>query len=517
MPDPFPEYEQHDAVALAGLVRSGEMTATEIVETAIHRLETRNPAINAVVSFRLDAARADAARADAARADAARVDAAQSNPGSSGDAPLAGVPFLIKDLTPEKGEPVSYGSVFFRDFVGDVTPESILRFRRAGLISLGRTNTPEFGLLPTTEPVLHGPTRNPWSLEHSAGGSSGGSAAAVAAGIVPMAHASDGGGSIRIPASACGLFGLKPTRGRIPARPASASDHLSVSFAVSRSVRDSAALLDAMAGPLPGSPLLPMPPTGRWSDVLGEDPPPLRIAVTRHTLDGTPVHPECASAVLDTADLLESLGHRVEEAQPDLDGLTVTEAFLAWWKALPEAAFRAILATAEQQPGGRALRRLLGDLRAMRTISRLDRRRSGDPSFEPFTWALVERSIDMTPGELLNATAVLQEATYTLGEFLTGYDLWLTPTLGEPVKRIGELDQTQPFDEFEEALGRYVPFTPLANFAGLPACSVPLGHDRSGLPIGSHFVGRHGDEATLLQLSAQLERARPWAHLRPGG
>jgi len=498
MSEPFPEYEQHDAVALADLVRRGEMTATEIVDTAIHRLETRNPAINAVVSQRLDAARDQAAAV---------------RPGSSGDdAPFAGVPFLIKDLTPEQGEPVTYGSVFFRDFVGDLTPESILRFRRAGLISLGRTNTPEFGLLPTTEPILHGPTRNPWSLEHSSGGSSGGSAA----GIVPMAHASDGGGSIRIPASACGLFGLKPTRGRIPARPASASDHLSVSFAVSRSVRDSAALLDAVAGPLLGSPSLPMPPRGRWSDVLGQDPPPLRIAVTRHALDGTPVHPECAAAVLDTADLLESLGHHVEEARPGLDGVTVTEAFLAWWKALPEAAFRAILATAEQQPGGRALRRLLGDLRAMRTISRLDRRRSGDPSFEPFTWALVERSIDMTPGELLNATAVLQEATYTLGEFLTGYDLWLTPTLGEPVKRIGELDQTLPFDEFEETLGRYVPFTPLANFAGLPACSVPLGHDRSGLPIGSHFVARHGDEATLLQLSAQLERVRPWAHRRPG-
>jgi Asp-tRNA(Asn)/Glu-tRNA(Gln) amidotransferase A subunit family amidase len=330
-----------------------------------------------------------------------------------------------------------------------------------------------------------------------------------------MAHASDGGGSIRIPASACGLVGLKPTRGRIPARPPAAADHLSVAFCVSRSVRDSAALLDAVAGPLPGSAFTPASPDTTYRRLAGIDPPRLRIAFTRHTLTGEPVHPECASAVLHTADLLESLGHVVEEARPELDGEAVTEAFLAWWKAMPEAAFRMILATADQQTAGRALRRMLGDLRAMRTIARIDRRRSGTDAFEPFTWALVERSVDMTPGELLTATATLQSATYAFGDFLTGFDLLLTPTLGEPTKRIGEIDQTLPFDEFEAGLARYVPFTPLANFTGFPAVSVPLWWDRAGVPLGSHLIGRHADEATLFQVCGQLERAQPWFDRRP--
>ncbi len=494
--DPFPEYEAYDALALAALVRSGRMSALELVEAAAHRIERTNSAINAVISLRLDAARRHAAS-------------------WTGDAPFGGVPFLIKDLTPEAGEPLGMGSVFFRDYRADLTPEVIHRFRRAGLNSLGRTNTPEFGLLPTTEPALYGPTRNPWDLDHSSGGSSGGAAAAVAAGIVPMAHASDGGGSIRIPASACGLFGMKPTRGRVPLYPPVPSDFVSTSFCVSRSVRDSAALLDAVSGYVPGARFTAPPPRAPYRDHAAVDPPPLRVAFTVHDFTGQPVHADCAAAVSNTVFLLEALGHHVEEARPTLDGDAVAAAFLTWWKAMPQAGFLQILDVVEQRTGGKALRRILGDVRTMRAVARLDKRRGGRDSFEPFTLALVDKALDLTPGDVLLATTTLQAASYTLGEFLTEYDVLLSPTLGAPPKRIGEIDQTIPFDDLEDDLGRYVPFTPIANFSGFPAMSVPLAWNEAGLPIGSHFVGRHGDEAMLFQLAGQLERAHPWFDKRP--
>ncbi len=492
----MPEYADCDATALANLVAAGEVTPSELIESAVRRLESVNPTLNAVVSTRFDAARREAETVGT-------------------DGAFGGVPFLIKDLTPEEGEPLTLGSVFFRDYRGEVTPEVVLRFRRAGLISLGRTNTPEFGLLPTTEPVLHGATRNPWHLEHSTGGSSGGAAAAVAAGIVPMAHASDGGGSIRIPASACGLFGMKPSRGRIPMYPPAAADFVSTSFCVSRSVRDSARLLDAVAGGLPGARFTPAGADRPYEESAQVDPPPLRIAFSTRDFHGDPVHPECAAAVSNTVFLLEELGHRVEEASPTLDRDATVAAFLDWWKAMPQAGFMLILQAVERRTGGKALRRLLGDVRTMRAVARLDRRKSGLDSFEPFTWSLVEQAFAMTAGELLLATNTLQRAAYALGAFLTDYDLLLTPTLGEPPKRIGELDQTKPFDDLEDELGRYVPFTPIANFTGMPAMSVPLAWNAGGLPIGSHFIARPGDETTLFQLAGQLERAHPWLDRRP--
>lgn len=496
MADPFPEYEAHDATALAALVRSGEISSSALVEAAATRIAGVNPMLNAVISTRLDAARREAER-------------------PSGRVPFGGVPFLIKDLTPEAGEPFTLGSVFFRNYRGDVTPEVILRFRRAGLISLGRTNTPEFGLLPTTEPALFGPTRNPWDLDHSPGGSSGGAAAAVAAGIVPMAHASDGGGSIRIPASACGLFGMKPSRGLIPLFPPATSDYVSTSFCVSRSVRDAAALLDAVAGPVPGARFTPPQPRAPYREHAAVDPPPLRVAFTIHDFAGEPVHPDCAAAVSNTVFLLEALGHHVEEAAPELDGAALAEAFLTWWKAMPQAGFLQILDAVEQRRGGKALRRILGDVRTMRAVARIDKRRAGKDPFEPFTLALVERALELTPGDVLLATTTLQAASYALGAFLTEYDILLSPTLGEPPKRIGEIDQTLPFDELEDLLSRYVPFTPIANFSGFPAMSVPLAWNDAGLPIGSHFIGPHGGEALLFQLAGQLERAHPWFGKRP--
>ena len=495
MGKPIPDYETFDACGLAELVAKGEVTPHELIDAAIARIEEIDPHLNAVVSTRFEAARREA-----------------EDPGNG---PFRGVPFLVKDLTPEAGEPVTYGSVFFRDYLGEVTPEIIHRYRRAGLISLGRTNTPEFGLLPVTEPVLHGPTRNPWSLTHSPGGSSGGAAAAVAAGIVPMAHASDGGGSIRIPASACGLFGMKPTRGRVPLHPPAPSDYLSMSFCLSRSVRDSAALLDAVAGHLPGARFTPTPGPASFRRCAEVDPPRLRIAFMIQDFAGRRVHPDCVAAVSNTIFALEELGHEVEEAHPKIDGTAIASAFLDWWKGMPQAAFLQILQVVERQPAGRALRRMLGDLRAMRAVARLDRRRSGRDAFEPFTWALFERAMQSTPGELLMATTTLQEASYVLGDFLTQYDLLLTATLGEPPRLIGQIDQKISFDQFEEDLTRYVPYTPIANFSGFPAMTVPLFWNEGGLPIGSHFVGRQGDEATLFALAGQLERTRPWFDRRP--
>jgi len=496
MADPFPEYESHDATSLAELVRAHQVTPGELVDHAIDRIGQRNPAINAVIRTRFEAARRDAS-------------------GLHGDGSFGGVPFLIKDLIPEEGEPLSLGSVFFRNYRADVTPEIVHRFRRCGLISLGRTNTPEFGLLPTTEPVLHGPTRNPWSLDHSPGGSSGGAAAAVAAGIVPMAHASDGGGSIRIPASACGVFGLKPTRGRIPLYPPGSADFVSTSFCVSRTVRDSAGLLDAVAGHMPGARFTPPAPDGRFVDAAAADPRPLRVAFTVTDFNGEPVHPDCVAAVSNTLFLLEELGHEVEEARPALDGDVIAGAFLTWWKAMPQAGFLQILDVVDQRKAGRALRRLLGDVRTMKALARIDKRRAGRDPFEPFTWELVQQALELTPGDLIQATTALQRASYVLGDFLTTYDMLLTPTLGAPPKRIGELDQRRPFDEFEDELSRYVPFTPIANFAGTPAMSIPLAWNEAALPIGSHFIGRHGDDATLLALAGQLERAHSWFDRRP--
>lgn len=493
----FPEYDEYDATGLAELVARRRMKVTELIDAAVDRMRRSNPIINAVVSSRIEAARA------------AVID--DDPPGGA----FGGVPFLIKDLISEAGEPLTMGSVFLRDFVGQVTPEVVQRFRTAGLVSLGRTNTPEFGLLPTTEPVLHGPTRNPWSLDHSAGGSSGGAAAAVATGIVPMAHASDGGGSIRIPASACGLFGVKPSRGRVPQYPPISADFVSTSFCVSRSVRDSARLLDAVAGPVPGARFTPPPSPTSYVAAAASDPPRLRVAFMRHDFRGEPVHQDCAAAVSNTVFLLEELGHDVEEAKPKLDGDAIVDAFLTWWKSMPQAGFLLILDAVEQRTAGKALRRLLGDARTMKAVARLDKRRSGLDGFEPFTWALVERALQMTPGDLLLATNTLQQFAYDLAAFMADYDVLLTPTLGEPPKRIGELDQSTPFDEFEDELSRYVPFTPIANFTGFPAMSVPLAWNELGLPIGSHFMGRPGSDDVLFALAGQLERARPWFARRP--
>jgi Asp-tRNA(Asn)/Glu-tRNA(Gln) amidotransferase A subunit family amidase len=492
----FAEYADYDAIGLADLVRLGEVTASDLVETAIARVEELNPRLNAVIAKHYDSARRLAA----------------SGPPAG---PFRGVPFLIKDLAFVAGEVASLGSVFFRDFTPDVSSEYIRRVLAAGFIPIGRTNSSEFGLLPTTEPVLHGPTRNPWNTEHSAGGSSGGAAAATAAGIVPMAHASDGGGSIRIPASACGVFGLKPSRGRMPRFPASAADYLSLDLAVSRSVRDSAALLDATHGEVPGGAYRVPPPEGSFLDAVATDPEPMTIAFAFDDFRGRRVDSECVRAVESVVATLEGAGHRLVEASPAVDGQSLAEAFLVVWESMAEGIFGLILDEASKRRSARVLRRLLGDWRTMKLIARIDQRKAGQPAFEPFTWRLANNSRRRTPALLEAAKTELQRVSHAVGAFLEEHDMHLTPALGLPPLRLGAIDQEAKWDEVIEQLFDYVAFTPVANFSGLPAMSVPTHWTGSGLPVGTHFAGRHGAEADLLSLAGQLERAMPWWPRRP--
>lgn len=493
----FSGYHEFDAVGLADLVARKEVHPTELLAAAAARLAAVNPVVNAVVWDRVEVATSEAR--DGVR------------PGS-----FAGVPILIKDLVVEQGVPVTFGSVFFRAYVGDVTSEFRHRIDEAGFIDLGRTNTPEFGLLPTTEPTLHGPTRNPWDLSRSAGGSSGGAAAAVASGIVPLAQASDGGGSIRIPASATGLFGLKPSRGRNPRSPGSPVDYLSSEHAVTRTVRDSAAFLDAVHGAVPGDRYWAPPPSAAFAAAVDRDPPQLTIAFSVHDFRGDRVHPDCEAAVRETVGVLEELGHDVVEASPAVDGATMAEAFVEVWAALAANAFGLVLDGATQRfPAVRRLRRLAGDQATMRIIARMDKRSSGLPAFEPFTFELADRSSRRSQADLMSAEAALQTIAHRIGAFLTHHDLLLTPVLGSPPVPLGHFDQNLPWEELIERIYRYVAFTPLGNFAGLPAMSVPLHWTADDLPVGSHFLGRFGAEETLLSLAGQLEQARPWRDRRP--
>lgn len=466
-----------DAMALATLVRRGEVSPLELVEAAIERIERLNPTLNAVVTPMYELARQSAARHPA-------------------DAPFAGVPFLLKDLGASyAGVRMTGGSAFLRDYVDDQDSELVARQKRAGLIILGKTNTPELGQSPTTEPALFGPCRNPWDLARTTGGSSGGAAAAVAAGMVPMAHANDGGGSIRIPASCCGLFGLKPTRARNPRGPdyGEMGWGLGVDHAVTRSVRDSAALLDATSGPREGNlrePYWASPPARPFLREVGADPGRLRIAFTTQAPTGVPVHPDCAAAVHDAAALCADLGHEVDEGAPPIDGQMWVEAFTTLWSANCAATV---------------------DGWAQRTG------RAPTPDlFEPFTWALQETGRRHSGPECLLAMQYLQRGALDVARFLLEHDLWLTPTLAEPPVPLGTFaaPSQDPLRSFSRGM-EFNPFLPFSNATGQPAMSVPLCWNADWLPIGTHFVARFGDEATLFRLASQLEAARPWADRRP--
>jgi amidase len=449
----------------------------ELVEAAIARIERDNPKLNAVVTPLFDAAR----------------ETAKAMGSFAGSGPFAGVPFLLKDLlSPLAGVPMASGSKFMKDFVPDHDSELVTRLKRAGLIILGKTNTPEFGLQATTEPRLFGPTRNPWDLTRTAGGSSGGSAAAVASGMVPMAHGNDGGGSIRIPASCCGIFGLKPTRARVPLGP-DMGDILSgmvVEGALTRSVRDAAILLDAVSGPAPGDPYAAPPAAAPYGREVETPPGRLRIAFTTGAATGKKPDADCRAAVLDAAKLLTDLGHEVGEQALQVDAERLVHAFMVVWTA--------------------------GAAKAVADAAQTMKREAKPEGFEPLTWALREIGRKYGAVDYLQAVQTFQQISRDVARQFEAVDLWLMPTLAQAPLPIGYLGDTpeDPLRGFFRA-GDFAPFTPLANITGQCAMSVPLYWNGDGLPIGSQFMGRFGDEAVLFRLAAQLEAARPWDKRRP--
>jgi amidase len=457
--DPFARL---DATAQAELVRNRKASPSELIEAAIARIEATNGALNAVTHKLYEAARARAAR-------------------PVGDGAFAGVPFLIKDLLPVAGVPNTSGCQALAGVIGAESPPFVKAFDTAGLIPVGLTNTPEFGLIDVTEPVLYGPTRNPWNLDHSPAGSSGGSGAAVAAGMTPMAHASDGGGSIRLPATNNGLFGLKPSRGRnldagFPAMPFGLPD-LAINHVLTRSVRDSARMLSVVEDP--------ETPLGQVGFVNTPVTKKLRIALVRNGADGRPASPEVDAAILSTATLCEDLGHTVEEADWPFAGGAMIDAFLDEWALLA--------AGAVMQTCG-----------AMGCIADEDH-------FEPWTLALAQKGAALSQERIAEVVKDLNGAAWALEGFLQTYDVLLSPVLRHLPKKIGDHATTLPFQQLWDRVVDNVVYTPLFNVSGSPAMSVPLNWSAGGLPIGSQFAARLGGDATLLGLAYQLETARPWA------
>ena len=470
---PFDEYAKYDAIGLAELVARGEVSPLELLEAAIQRTEAVNPKINAIVLKHYDLARKTIKR-------------------GLPDGPLKGVPFLLKDLGMAlKGTITTNGSVFYEDAAASFDSTLVQRYQKAGLVIFGKTHSPEFGGSPSSESTLFGATHNPWSPEYSAGGSSGGTAAAIAAGIVPIGNASDGGGSIRIPASCCGLFGMKTTRGRVPLGPPDfeSRNGLSVVHAISRTVRDSAALLDVSQGPDFGDPMLPPKQVGAYLKEVGAPVGRLRIALMREPVLPFPVTPECLKAVNDAAKLCESLGHVVEEAKPVLD---VQNLFMSF--GVCSDVVTAMKVAVREQALGRPVKE--GEL-------------------EPITWKRLQRGKTVPAFKYAKARQTFHRTTRAVEEFQMSYDVILSPTMAILPPKLGPLALTNDVETFNRvAFGASV-FTMVFNGTGQPAMSVPLHWSAEGLPVGVMFAGRFGDEATLYRLAAQLEMERPWANKRP--
>ena len=468
-----------DATASAELVRAGEIHPKELVEAAISRVEALDPILNALVFRDFDRAR----------------EAAAALPAGALAPPLVAVPFLLKDLgANQAGLPQYQGNRVLRDLDRRADADDALgaKFRAAGLITLGKTNVPEFGPHPTTQPDAFGSSHNPWALDRTPGGSSGGSAAAVAAGLVPVAHANDGGGSIRIPASFCGLVGLKPTRGRVVA-----PDQLSrygVDLGVTRSVRDTAALLDAAQGTVAGQLYPTPPPARRYVDEVGADPGRLRIGVLADTtgIDGAPpIDPDCVAAARNAATLLESLGHDVTEASPPLLlDIHARRATGASWAA--------------------------GGATTMNHFAELIGREPSEDDVEPFTWARWRRAQSISLRDYMAAAEKQQAWSIAVSQWWSEFDLLLTPTTGEPAPTIAEMapDPDEPW-RIDKRYARIAVFTIPFNVTGHPAISLPLGTSSSGLPIGVQLVAGHFREDVLLRVAAVLERAAPWHDRRP--
>ncbi len=455
-----------DATEIAGRIRRKEISAVEAVEDAIRKAEALQPQVQALVDSDFDRA--------LAKAKAGQV-----------SGPFAGVPFLVKDLDPYKGVPTRYGT---RASLG-ANPETaqtayIDAFDAAGFVTIGKSATPEYGFLPTTEPMGFLPTRNPWNTRHSSGGSSGGAAAAVASGIVPIAHASDGGGSIRIPSSNCGLFGLKPSRGRmIQNRPSSRGIDLSVSHCVAHSVRDSAALFAATERTDAGAPFKPI---GVITEPLKRK---LKIGLVMNTGTGLTPHPEVQAAVNNAAKLLKDLGHKVEPTAWPMDGAQFGQDFTVLWAS--------------------------GAAELVAGVGKAMGRKPDTSVLEPFSLGMAELVGKLPPGALPAALQRLNANIATYDAWLSKYDVILSPVLGMPPVELGYVAGWVPFEELQARLTAYVGYTPVQNVAGAPAMSMPLHWTADALPVGVQIAGRAGGEATLLGLAYQLEDAQPWAHKRP--
>ncbi len=441
------------ATEQADLVRRGEVTPGELFAMYRARIDRLDPELNAFVTL---------------------CEAAEP-----ADGPFRGVPLPIKDLSETAGIRTTFSSRAFADYVPDFDVAVVRRLKEAGFVLQGKTNTPELGITAVTESELNGACRNPWDLSRTPGGSSGGAAAAVASGMSPAAHGSDGGGSIRIPASCCGLFGIKPARGRVSPAPWGGFEGFSTYGPIARTVLDAAALLDVMAGYEPGDPWWAPPPERPFAEEVGRDPGRLRIAVTTvPPLMEAPVAPECAAAAERTAALLAGLGHEVAEATPPWGDEELFPLFMQIWQVGPAL--------------------------------------TGKPAelFEPMNRVLIESAARTSAVDLASASARLRGIARQIVAFWNDYDLVLTPTLAQPPPEIGTVIVEDPWESFRLA-GRFTAFTQVPNITGQPAVSLPLHWSDGGLPIGSQLIGRPAGEATLIRVSAQLEEAAPWRHRRP--
>jgi Asp-tRNA(Asn)/Glu-tRNA(Gln) amidotransferase A subunit family amidase len=466
------EYDNLDALALSALVRGKHVSAEEVLETALDRIARRNPALNALVTPLFESARGEVAA-------------------GLPEGPFTGVPFALKELVVSVlGAPTTAASRLYADAMPAADSEIVTRLRQAGLVILGKTNSSEFGLAPATESALFGATRNPWNTDFSPGGSSGGAAAMVAARMLPMAHATDGGGSIRIPASCCGLFGLKPTRGRVSFGPEGAEglSGLAHQHAVTRSVRDSAALLDVVAGPMAGDPYTAPKPERPFLQEVDTPPGRLKIGFTTAALGGFDIDPDCIEAVHAAARLCESLGHGVQEARPEFNA---------------EVVFADFTTVFQVGAAANVARRTGGGL--------------PDPGMlEPLTYAAAARGQKIGAADYMLAVSRLHREARRVAAFFERYDIWLTPTLTMPPRRLGFFSTaTGDVDTWFRSVVAFMSFTALCNITGQPAASLPLHWNDAGLPIGCQFSARYGDEATLFQLSSQLEQAQPWKQRKP--
>jgi len=471
----FSQYREYDGLEIAKLVRARHVTAREVLEAAIGAAEAVNPHVNALSQKLYDLGLAAISQLDPS-------------------APFAGVPFLVKDVSAMlKGARTTQGSRFFADAPPATADTTLIeRFKQAGVIIFGKTTTPELGLAPSTETSLTGATRNPWNLSLTAGGSSGGAAAAVATGIAPLAHGSDGGGSIRIPSSCCGLFGLKPTRARTPSGPLVGEGWggLSVHHVLSRSVRDSAAMLDATEGPADGDPYEVQRPERPYLEEVSMPPGNLKIAMQKRPLSGAALAPECEGALEDTGRLLETLGHEVEEAQPWAD-----------WDELSHALWVLVASNVS--------------LSLKRHASELGRSISPD-DVDRVTWNAIEFSSTLNVEAYPAALASLHRQSRRMAAFHKVYDLVVSPTLAKPPVPLGVLrTDNDDLEAYRRELVSFMPFTQLFNMTGQPSMTVPLYWSAANLPIGVMFSAPFGGEATLFRIAGQLEAARPWFHRVP--